>query len=90
MANWEIPRLVVASLNACAFKYSETTNAALWYYGQGKGRNMVSKYDFLPLYKLNVDLDLLNTIVKSKKVNLNAQDDKGNSILHYLCSDYNA
>ncbi|MCW3498752.1 hypothetical protein [Burkholderia cenocepacia] len=90
VANLEIPRLDVASMNAGAIKYSETTNAALWYYGQGKGRNMVSKYDFLPLYKLNVDLDLLNTIVKSKKVNLNAQDDKGNSILHYLCSDYNA
>ncbi|MCW3696367.1 ankyrin repeat domain-containing protein [Burkholderia cenocepacia] len=90
VANLEIPRLDVASMNAGAIKYSETTNAALWYYGQGKGRNMVSKYDFLPLYKLNVDLDLLNTIVKSKKVNLNAQDDKGNSILHYLCSDYSA
>ncbi|MCW5156350.1 ankyrin repeat domain-containing protein [Burkholderia cenocepacia] len=84
VANLEIPNLTVDSLTTGGLKYTESSNSILWYYGIGKPKKMIDKYDFQIPYQLNNEIKLLTSIVESKKINLNAQDLQGNSILHYI------
>lgn len=84
VANLEIPVLTVDALTNGGLKYTESSNSIFWYYGVGKPKKMIDKYDFQLPYELNNEIKILTSIVESKKINLNAQDLQGNSILHYI------
>ncbi|BCM12929.1 hypothetical protein MAFF241648_21190 [Ralstonia solanacearum] len=87
VANLQLPVFDVQSMTAGKIAYTENSNQALWYYGVGKAEGLIDKYDFQPLFVLNSDIDLIATIVGSKKVNLNYQDQLGNTMLHYISTN---
>ena len=84
----DLPELTVASMMEGRVSYEESTNSALWYYGAGLGLRFVAQDDFRPMHEINSEVALIHTIVESEKVNLNAQDQLGNSFLHHLSFDY--
>lgn len=84
----DLPKLTVSSLTEGRVSYEESMNSALWYYGAGLGLRFVAQDDFRPIHEINSEVALINIIVESGKVNLNAQDQLGNSMLHYLSFDY--
>lgn len=87
-SNVEVPKLTVDSFKQGGIKYTESQNNIFWYKGVGRGTGIVEKYDFQMLHDVNKEIQIINTIVDSKMVNLNFQDAAGNSILHYLSSDF--
>lgn len=89
VGNLEVPVVGVDSLTNGGVNYTESSNAALWYYGIGIGKQTVEKYDFQPIFAVNKEIKLIKAIIDSKKVNLNYQDYQANSVLHYLSRTYN-
>ena len=84
VASLEVPVFTVKSMEESGIFYNESTNSGYWHYSANRSSKTVDKDNFQALYDVNREIKIINTIVTSKKVNLNYQDVQGNTILHYI------
>ncbi|HDR9180226.1 TPA: hypothetical protein QDB06_000750 [Burkholderia vietnamiensis] len=75
-AGLELPLLSVESLKAGTIAHHEDSSSVFWV------TDLAGKRPFAPLYELNNSISLIATMVDSHKVNLNYQDNNGDTILH--------